>query len=82
MLQDKTMVNDALSSIKSSLTFYANSIAESENQQLRSTLQQIRNNCEVSQYELFNIANSKGYYKPAIPANNSDVQQVRTQLQG
>lgn len=81
MLQDKTMVNDTLSMVKSSLTTYATTISECANPQLRSTIQQIRNNCEASQYELFKLAQSKGYYKPAIMANDSEVQQVKSQLQ-
>jgi spore coat protein CotF len=82
MLQDKTMVNDALSMMKGSLTTYATAISECANQELRTTLQQIRNNCETSQYDLFKFAESKGYYKPAIMANDQDVQQVKTDLQG
>jgi spore coat protein CotF len=82
MLQDKMMVNDALSSLKSSLTFYSNTIAECSNPQLRSTIQQIRNDCECSQFELYNIASSKGYYKPATLASDTEVQQVKSQLSG
>lgn len=81
MLQEKTMVNDALSMVKSDLTFYANAISECANPNLRSTIQQIRNNCENSQFELYKLAQSKGFYKPAMMANDSDVQQVRSQLQ-
>jgi spore coat protein CotF len=81
MLQEKAMVNDALSAVKSELTFYANAISECENQNLRSTIQQIRNNCETSQYELFQLARSKGYYMPAAKANASEVQQVKSQVQ-
>lgn len=82
MLQDKAMVNDALSAEKSELTFYANAISECANPQLRSTIQQIRNNCEASQYELYQLAQSKGYYQPAGQANDNEVQQVKNQLQG
>lgn len=81
-LQDKTMVNDVLSQVKSSLTFYANAISECANTSLRSTIQQIRNCDETSQYELYTLAQSKGFYKPAAMANDSEVQQVKTQLQG
>ena len=76
------MVNDALSSVKSSLTFYANTISECANPNLRSTIQQIRNNCEASQYELYKLAETKGFYKPAVMANTSEIQQTKTQLQG
>ena len=75
------MVNDALSSVKSSLTFYANTISECANPTLRSSIQQMRNNCENSQYELFKLAQTKGYYKPAIMAKDDEVQQTKSQLQ-
>jgi spore coat protein CotF len=82
MLQDKTMVSDALGMMKTSLTTYANAIAECANPTLRAAFQQIRNCDEASQYELFKLASSKGFYKPATQASDMDVQQVKTQLQG
>lgn len=81
-MQEKVMVNDALSMVKSDLTFYANAISECSNTQLRSALQQIRNCCETSQYDLYKLAETKGFYKPASMAQDSEVQQVKTQLQG
>lgn len=80
MINEKTMVNDALSSMKSSLTVYANTISECANPSLRSTIQQIRNNDEASQYQLFQIAQAKGYYQPAIMAKEDEVQQTKAQL--
>ncbi|MBW4840053.1 MAG: spore coat protein [Paenibacillaceae bacterium] len=80
MMQDKEMVNDALSMVKSSLTTYSSVISECANLQLRSTVQQIRDNCEKSQYELFQLAESKGFYQPAMMADAQDVQQVKSQL--
>lgn len=80
MMQDKEMVNDALSMVKSSLTTYTSVISECANPQLRSTIQQIRNNCETSQYELFQLAQSKGFYKPAMMADNQEIQQIKSQL--
>lgn len=80
MLQDKIMVNDALASAKSSLTMYANVISECANPDLRSTIQQIRNSDEASQYELFKLAQQKGYYQPAIMANDMEIQQTKSQL--
>ncbi len=79
-MQEKTMVNDALSTLKSSLTTYATVISECANPTLRSAIQQIRNNCETSQYELFKLAQTKGYYQPAQAAPNQDVQQIKSQL--
>ena len=63
-MDEKTMVNDILAGVKSDLTAYQTAISECENMNLRQTFQQIRNNDESFQYELFKIAQSKGYYIP------------------
>lgn len=80
-MEEKTMVNDILSSVKSDLTAYQTAISESENMQLRQTFQQIRNNDESFQYELFKVAESKGYYKPASPATVTEMQTVKSDLE-
>lgn len=80
-MDEKTMVNDILASVKSDLTAYQTAISETENMQLRQTFQQIRNNDECFQYELYKVANTKGYYKPAQKATPTEVQTVRTELQ-
>lgn len=79
-MQDKVMINDALSMVKSSLTTYANVISECANPNIRSSIQEIRNSCECSQYELFKLAQSKGFYQPAMMAADNDVQQIKTSL--
>ena len=81
-LQEKAMVNDALAQVKSSLTTYANVISECSNPNLRQAIQQIRNNCETSQYELYQIAQQKGFYQPATMADDNEVNQVESQLGG
>jgi len=80
-MDEKTMVNDILSGVKASLTSYQTAISESENMQLRQTFQQIRNNDESFQYELFKTAQAKGYYKPAQPATVTEIATVKTELQ-
>ncbi len=80
-MDEKTMVNDILSGVKSDLTAYQTAITESENMNLRQAFQQIRNNDESFQYELFKIAQTKGYYKPAQKATTTEVQTVKTELQ-
>ena len=80
-MDEKTMVNDILASVKSDLTAYQTAISETENMQLRQTFQQIRNNDECFQYELYKVANTKGYYKPAQKATTTEIQTVRTELQ-
>lgn len=80
-MDEKTMVNDILSSVKSSLSTYQGAIAETEDMQLRQTIQQIRNNEESFQYELFKIAQTKGYYMPAQKASQDEIQNVKSELQ-
>ena len=80
-MNEKVMVNDIFSGVKSSLTTYQNAISESENTELRQTLQQIRNNDESFQYELFKVAQAKGYYKPANKATITEIDEVKTNLQ-
>ena len=80
-MDEKTMVNDILSNVKADLTAYQTAISESENMNLRQTFQQIRNSDESFQYELFKVANAKGYYKPAQKATVTEVQTLKTELQ-
>lgn len=80
-MNEKVMVNDILSGVKSSLTTYQKAISECENTELRQTLQQIRNNDESFQYELFKVAQAKGYYKPASKATVTEIDEVKTNLQ-
>ena len=80
-MDEKTMVNDILASVKSDLTAYQTAISETENMQLRQTFQQIRNNDESFQYELYKVASAKGYYKPAQKATTTEVQTVKNELQ-
>lgn len=81
-MQDKDMVNDVLSMLNSSITGYASVITQADNQELRQTIQQIRNNCETSQYDLYKLAAQKGFYKPAAQADTNSIQQVKSQLGG
>ena len=80
-MDEKTMVNDILTGVKSSLTTYQGVISEAENMQLRQTIQQIRNNDESFQYELFKVAQTKGYYQPATQATQTEIQNVKNELQ-
>ena len=80
-MDEKTMVNDILSGVKADLTAYQTAISESENMQLRQTFQEIRNNDESFQYELFKIAQAKGYYKPAQKASITEIETVKTELE-
>lgn len=79
-MQEKDMVNDIIAGSKASIDFYTKAIQECSNQQLRSTFQTLRNEAEQLQYQLYQIAQQKGYYVPASPANKQEVNQVKTTL--
>jgi len=79
-MDEKTMVNDILENVKASLTSYQTAISEAENTTLRQTFQQIRNSDESFQYELFKIAQNKGYYIPAQKATVTEIGNVKSQL--
>lgn len=81
-MQEKDMVNDILSMVNSSLTGYANVISQTSDQKLRQEIQQIRDNDEKFQFELYKLAGQKGYYQPAQQADQRDIQQVKSQLSG
>lgn len=80
-MDEKAMVNDILANVKADLTAYQTAITESSNAQLRQTLQQIRNSDECFQYELYKVAENKGYYKPAAKATTTEIETVKNDVQ-
>ena len=80
-MNEKTMVNDVLANVKAGLSDYQAAISEAENTNLRQTFQQIRNSDECFQYELFKVAQNKGYYAPAAKATATAINAVKAQLQ-
>lgn len=79
-MQEKEMINDYLSGLNASLAGYGSIIAQTENEQLRQTIQQMRDQDEVRQYNLFKKAKEKGYYIPAQAATDSEVSIVKQQV--
>lgn len=64
MLDEKTMVSDALAGVNGELVRYGEMISQTENKELKQKLKQIRNDCEMSQEKLYQIAREKSYYVP------------------
>ena len=79
-MEEKYMVNDILESVKAELTTYQGVISEAENMQLRQTIQTIRNNDESFQYDLFKVAQLKGYYTPAGQAPQNEIEKIKTEV--
>lgn len=81
-MQEKAMVSDALNTLNSGLKTYSDMISQTENQQLRSTLQQMRNEAEKSQYELYTIAKNKNYYQPSGQASQNEINSLKSVFTG
>ena len=77
MLQEKTMVADALAGINGELTRYGEMIAQTENKELKTTLKQMRNAAEQCQEQLYQLAREKSYYVPAQQATPEEISHVR-----
>ena len=58
---------------------YEGAIVECANMELRQTVQNIRNSSENFQYELFKLAECKGYYSPAEPAKPDEIAKVHNE---
>ena len=79
-MDDKYMVNDILEGVKGDLTTFQGVINESENMGLRQTIQSMRNGSESFQYELFKMAQAKGFYTPAAKATQTEIETVKSEV--
>ena len=79
-MQEKEMISDYLAGLNASLSGYGSIISQCENEELRSTIQLMRDQDEIRQYALFKIAKVKGYYIPAQKATDTEIAKVKQQL--
>ena len=77
-MDEKTMVSDALTGINGELKLFGDMIAQTEEPSLKQTLKEMRNKCEMSQEELYQIARAKQYYVPAAKATEEEIQHVKS----
>ena len=79
-MDEKAMVNDALVGVNGELKMFGEMIAQTENKELKQCLKQIRNQCEMSQEKLYQVAREKSYYVPAEKATQEEVEHVKSIL--
>ena len=82
MLDEKTMVSDALAGVNGELVRYGEMISQTENKELKQCLKQIRNQCEMSQEKLYQGAREKSYYVRAAKASQQEINHVKSVLTG
>ena len=79
-MTEKTMVADTLVGINGELVRYGEMISQTENPQLKQMLKQMRNQCEMSQEEIYQIARAKSYYVAAEKASQEEITHVKSVL--
>lgn len=79
-MNEKTMVSDALVGVNGELKMFGEMISQTENKDLKQCLKQLRNECEMSQEKLYQIAREKSYYVPAAKATDEEVKHVKSIL--
>lgn len=82
MLDDKTMVSDSLAGVNGELTRFGEMIPQTESKELKQCLKQMRNECEMSQEKLYQVAREKSYYVPAEKATAEEISHVKSILTG
>ena len=80
MLNEKTMVVDALTGVNGELTRFGEMISQTEDKELKQCLKQLRNECEMSQEKLYRVAREKSYYVPAEKASQQEIDHVKSNL--
>jgi len=80
MLRDRDIASDCMEMHKHGAVDLTRMALECNNPQLRQTLITMRNKCEQSQYELAQMAASKGWYVPSPGADSNEINQVSQSL--
>lgn len=76
-MNEKLAMSDILCGVNSLITMLEYAIEQSNNKSFRDDLIASRNNLEQIQWEVYLICKEKGYYIPAAPAGQADIEQVK-----
>lgn len=79
-MTEKVGLDDVLSTLNSTITMINYAIQQSNNKNFRDTLITSRDNLEKLQWKMYLINKEKGYYVPAAPAGQADVEQVKNSI--
>ncbi|MDF2866220.1 MAG: Coat domain protein [Clostridia bacterium] len=79
-MNEKLAVGDVLSCLNMSITMINHAIEHSDNEQFRQTLIESRNKLDNLKWDTYAIAKEKGYYIPAAPAGEADIEQVKNAI--
>ena len=76
-MNEKLAMDSTLSCTNSLITMINYALQQSNNKQFRDILIEHRNKLENLQWQVYLISKEKGYYVPAAPAGEADVEQVK-----
>jgi hypothetical protein len=76
-MNEKLAMDSVLACTNTIITLLNYSIKQSNNKNFRDTLIEHRNKLENLQWQVYLINKEKGYYIPAAPAGEADIQQVK-----
>ena len=79
-MSEKVAINDLLAGLNTMINMCTYTIQQANNKNFRDIVVQKRNKLENLQWEIYVIAKSKGYYVPAAPAGQADVEAVKTAI--
>lgn len=76
-MNEKLAMDSTLSCTNTIITLINYAIQQSNNKNFRDTLIEQRNILENLQWKIYLINKEKGYYIPAAPAGEADIEQVK-----
>jgi hypothetical protein len=79
-MNEKLAVGDVLSCENMIITALTYAIEHADNEQFRQLLLDARTKLDNLKWDTYLIAKEKGYYIPAAPAGEADVQQVKSAI--
>jgi hypothetical protein len=79
-MTEKIGISDVLSTLNATISLINYSIQQSNDKNFRDTLITSRNSLENYQWQIYLIAKDKGYYVPAAPAGQADIEQVKNAI--
>lgn len=79
-MTEKVALDDVLSCTNSMITMLCYTIQQANNKNFRDIVAAARNRLENLQWEIYLINKSKGYYVPAAPAGEADIEQVKNAI--
>lgn len=79
-MNEKLAVSDILSCLNTAITMINHSIEHTDNEQFRDTQIDFRKSLDNLKWDTYLVAKEKGYYIPAAPAGEADVEQVKNAI--